>query len=114
MAQEYHNYINVVNADPGTRRRVVRDVLEATPPNWDWVKIEINTRASLGQDSGVTLLDFYSRNFPMGLGELSKRFADTVFDCNLFDLSGEVVRRFKLRNDREWDTSTESIEWEGA
>jgi hypothetical protein len=112
MSQEYHNRITFPGT-PEQRMKITLAVLTTTPKNWEWFGVEVNAGSSQGRDSGETTLDFYSRNFPEGLFEMSSMYPDVRFGCRCLDLSASVHHEITLCNGLEVAYTEELFNWEG-
>ncbi len=110
--QEYHNRVTIIGL-PHARLEVVRETLANKQPMWEWVGITINQEAGRGRDSGKTVLDFYSRGFPVGLDELSATFPAVTLECELFDITAPLLHYVTMGAGAEIDGRTEEVNWEG-
>jgi hypothetical protein len=113
MSQEYHNQITFPGT-PERRLEITRAVLTATPRNWEWFGVVVNDKAPQGCDSGATTLDFYSRNFPEGLAEMSSMYPDVRFECRCMDLTAEIHHEITLFNGLEVAYTQEPVVWDGG
>jgi hypothetical protein len=113
MSQEYHNWITFPGT-PERRLEITRAVLTDTPRNWEWFRVVVNDNAPQGRDSGETTLDFYSRNFPEGLGEMSSMYPDVRFECRCMDLTAEIHHKITLSSGLEVAYTQEPVVWDGG
>jgi len=112
MGQEYHNYLTVTGS-PEQRQKFLADAFRLSR-QWYWriVNVDFNDQASGGGDSGKSLLNFYSRNFPRGLDELMKLHPEVMLEGGFLDISGGEGHHMKLQNNEVWDESKSTLEWE--
>jgi hypothetical protein len=111
MANEYHNYVDVLGEEKDRQAFLAAALTKGI--NWFWVKIDFNSEAHKGGDSGKSKLDFYSRNFPQGLDVLMEEFPGLTLDGLYIDYSGGVAYKMKTKSNVILEESEESLEQEG-
>lgn len=115
MSQTYHNHIRVTGP-AADRLQATIEALKLNMPtcNWDWIEAQIEVKDKKnpkGRDADIAKWDFYSRNYPDRLDELSTKFPSLILDCNLMDITGDRAYLFKLQDGRVWEEKTEDIFW---
>lgn len=87
MGQEFHNYITIRGTEKA-RQAFVADAWRLSSQwGWDWVEVTFNSEASHGRDSGESKLNFYTKNFPLGLEELMTLHPEMILDGDYLDIT---------------------------
>ena len=115
MGQTYHNFITL-SGPVVDRLQATKEALDLNMPksNWEWMEIQVEAkdeRCRDGRDDQHTRWDFYSRNFPLRLDELSAKYSSLLFDCYFLDITAEVIHIFKLQNNCTWDDEEKPVVW---